>query len=110
MILGLCVGILLSQLVLNLYLRKKLGFEIFNFYKETFFKTTLFLLLFLFLGYGINLIYPSYTWLGFLLKSGVYVTLYVVIHYYFVFNEFEKATVANLMKKVMIVLKNGQRI
>ncbi|MCG2431664.1 oligosaccharide flippase family protein [Aequorivita xiaoshiensis] len=100
MMLGLCIGVLISQIVLNVYFVRVLDFKIWKFYKDTFLRGSLFLMVFLLLGFYLNTFFQNYNWPSFILKTAMFSIFYLFANYFFVFNNYEKQLTKKALNKV----------
>lgn len=106
MILGICIGVSISQLILNFYFIKKLDFKILRFYYEVFLRNSIYFIVILLLGFFINIIYPNYNWIGLFIKIILFSLVYSLISYFFIFNRYEKGLFNNLIKKIVVITKS----
>ncbi|MBG6133676.1 O-antigen/teichoic acid export membrane protein [Aquimarina sp. EL_43] len=81
MISGLVAGWLVVQNVMNFYYHKKIGLNIFRFFKELFRKTLLVVFVVIFIGYFINYI-PGDGWLNFVIKGSIYTVIFGILMYF----------------------------
>ncbi len=79
----------ISQIIMNWYFDKKLNLDMKSFFKETFGKLILILLISLSIGYFINNLF-GLSWGYFMVKASLYAVLYLGMTYFFVLNEYEK--------------------
>lgn len=89
MIAGLVGGWLIVQNVMNFYYHKTIGLNIFRFFKELLHKSSLVVLVMIFIGYFINYI-PGDGWLNFLLKGITYTAIFAILMYFLGMLEYEK--------------------
>lgn len=108
MMTGLCIGVLLSQITLNIFFVKKIDFKIWKFYKDTFLKATACLIIFLLLGFFLNVLFENYNWVTFVLKAAVFGGLYLIVNYFFIFNDYEKNMAKGVWHKLIIITKLGK--
>ncbi|WP_074406535.1 MULTISPECIES: oligosaccharide flippase family protein [Aquimarina] len=81
MISGLVAGWLVVQNVMNFYYHKKIGLNIFRFFKELFHKTLLVVFVVIFIGYFINYV-PGDGWLNFVIKGSIYTVIFGILMYF----------------------------
>lgn len=98
MIIGISIGWFSSQMILNVYFKKKIKLEIGRFYKQLFIKTIIFNLLLIIPFYFLNLNFETYNWTNLIIKISVFVTLYIALIYNFVMNKYEKDLIKNSLK------------
>ncbi len=102
MISGLVAGWLIVQNVMNFYYHKKIGLNIFRFFRELFYKTLIVILVVMIIGYFINYIQGN-GWGNFILKGSAYTIVFAVIMYFFGLLEYEKQLftkpIASLLKR-----------
>lgn len=105
MIIGVCLGVVISQIVLNVYFVKKINFRIAIFYKEVYLKTTVYFVLLLIIGFFINKIFPEFHWVTFFLKLVLFSITYFLVNYFFILNKYEKDLVYGIVLKIPLVNK-----
>jgi len=98
MIIGICLGWLISQFLLNFYYRYKLKLEIKRFYIELTDKLMFVFFITLFIGFLINLLFSNVSWFYFLIKVSIYVIVYSFLMYKWAINNFEMETIKNTLK------------
>ncbi|EZH75302.1 hypothetical protein ATO12_00570 [Aquimarina atlantica] len=102
MISGLVAGWLVVQNVMNFYYHKKIGLNIFRFFRELLHKTLIVILVVMLIGYFINYIQGN-GWGNFILKGSAYTIVFVVIMYFFGLLKYEKQLftkpIASLLKR-----------
>ncbi|WP_438423333.1 oligosaccharide flippase family protein [Aquimarina macrocephali] len=102
MISGLVAGWLVVQNVMNFYYQKKIGLNIFRFFRELLNKTLIVILVVVLIGYFINYIQGD-GWGNFILKGSAYTMVFVVMMYFFGLLEYEKQLftkpIASILKR-----------
>lgn len=89
MISGLVAGWLVVQNVMNFYYHKKIGLNIFRFFKELFHKTFLVVLVVILIGYFINYV-PGEGWLNFVIKGSMYTMIFGILMYFIGMLDYER--------------------
>lgn len=98
MIIGISSGWILSQIILNFYMSRKLKLNILKIYKGLFGKFIFIFSLILFIGYGMNYIFESISWITLLIKILLFSILYTVAVYLLNMNEYEKNLIKYTLK------------
>lgn len=106
LITGVCVGVVISQIVLNIYFMKKIKFNIVRFYNEVYLKMTVFFGVFLVVGYFINKLFPDYHWVSLFLKLVMFTIIYLFVTYFSLMNEYEKKLFRSMLIKIPFFNKN----
>ncbi|WP_010522216.1 lipopolysaccharide biosynthesis protein [Aquimarina agarivorans] len=79
----------ISQIIMNWFFDKELNLDMKFFFKETFGKLSIVLIISLVSGYFINQLFEA-NWGYFLIKASLYAVIYLSLTYFFVLNEYEK--------------------
>ena len=102
--LGICISICIAYFVrtigMDVILYRDLNVNVFAFFRETFAKMALPLILCLLIGFGCSYLIPLHSWIGFVTKGCVYVIGYSVVMYTMLMNESEKKLIAPLFNKL----------
>lgn len=106
--LGICISVFVAYLVrtvgMDIIFYKYLHIDIILFFKETFIKLFLPLVLSIFIGLAINTIIRIDSWLGFIVKGIGFVVSYAIVMYAFAMNNIEKELVISPLKKLYRML------
>ena len=101
--LGICISIFVAYMVrivgMDCIFYKDLHINVFLFFKKTFIKLSIPMILCLFLGLEINSLINIGSWLGFILKGMCFVASYTLVIFLFAMNEYEKFVVLSPIKK-----------
>lgn len=102
--LGICMSIFVAYMVrtigMDIIFYKDLNINVMSFFKDTFVKLLIPLVLCLVLGFTINAVISIDSWLGFVIKGICFVGLYATVMYLFAMNENEKELVLSPIKKL----------
>ena len=102
--LGICMSIFVAYMVrtigMDIIFYKDLNINVMSFFKDTFVKLLIPLVLCLVLGFTINAVISIDSWLGFVIKGICFVGSYATVMYLFAMNENEKELVLSPIKKL----------
>ena len=99
--LGTCISFVLGNNILsNIYYHKKVGIQMFRYFKKLFSGTLPTLVLSILIGLLLNFI-PLSGWIGLFVKGALYMIIYVVIVARIGLNQTEKQLVKKITKKVV---------
>lgn len=101
---GISISIFIAYFVrtigMDLIFYRDLHINVFAFFRDTFAKMALPLILCLLIGFGCSHLIPLHSWIGFVTKGCVYVIGYSVVMYTMSMNESEKKLIAPLFNKL----------
>lgn len=89
---------ILSQIIMNWYFDTKLDLDILYFFKETFGKLLISLIISLCIGYLTDMFIAGNNWGNFIIKITIYSLVYISLLYFFVLNTSEKQILLKLKK------------
>ena len=89
MIVGVSTGWMISQIVLIVFYHKKMGLNMFAFFKQTFNRIVIPVILLLAVGMFLNTKLPA-TIMALIIKIGVYALMYWALMYFYSMNSYEK--------------------
>lgn len=102
--LGICISVCISYLVrtvgMDVILFRDLNIDIYTFFKESFVKMSIPLMLCIVLGFAGNYLIPFNSWLGFVLKGGLFVWCYAIVMYFISMNNSEKDLIIKPIKRI----------
>lgn len=104
--LGICMSIFVAYMVrtigMDVIFYKDLHIDVMSFFKDTFVKLSVPLVICLIIGLAINSIVgnSSCSWVGFIVKGGCFVGSYAAVMYLFAMNDSEKELVLSPIKKL----------
>ena len=97
MLLGILLGRILSEFILNIYYVKVFQLDVVNFFKEVLLQNVFVFSIILALGLLVDKI-PGTEWLNFGSKIFIYTILFIAIFYNFVFDKEELLMVTKVIK------------
>ena len=101
--LGICISICIAYFVrtigMDVIFYCDLNINIFIFFRETFVKMLIPLVLSLLIGFGCNYMIPLHSWVGLAIKGFLFVLFFSVVMYMMSMNSFEKGLLASLFRK-----------
>ncbi|MFJ7847259.1 oligosaccharide flippase family protein [Peribacillus sp. NPDC097206] len=103
--LAICFSYLLRSIGMNIIFYKSLRINIFVFFKECHIKLLLPLMFTLAGGYGIGYVFPMLSIISLLLKGIILVFFYLIVMWFFGFNNYEKNLVLHLLLRVTRIFK-----
>ena len=104
MISSIVSAIFINSIITSLYFKKTFNFKILFFFKNTFSKGPLVLVIILFLGLGLNYWLPYYSWGNLIFKLTVLTVLYLIVLYAIELKKKEKGKLIATFKRI----KNGE--
>lgn len=97
---SICIAYFVRTIGMDIILYRDLHINVFAFFRDTFVKMTLPLILCLLIGFGCSYLIPLHSWIGFVTKGCVYVIGYSVVMYTMSMNESEKKLIAPIFRKL----------
>lgn len=86
----------------NIYYKHVVGIDIILFFKRVF-KGFLWPILFsIILGVILNMLIPNYSWVGFAVKTCLFIITYILLLYIFTFNDVEKSILNSFFSRVIL--------
>ena len=102
--LGICMSVFVAYMVrtvgMDVIFYKDLHIDVMSFFKDTFIKLLIPLILCLVLGFMINAMIRIDSWLGFIVKGICFVGSYATVMYFLAMNDSEKELVLSPIKKI----------
>lgn len=102
--LGICMSVFVAYMVrtigMDIIFYKDLHIDVMSFFKETFVKLFIPMIICLILGFAINIIIKLDSWGGFIVKGICFATLYVTVMYLLAMNNNEKELLLSPIKKL----------
>lgn len=102
--LGICMSVFVAYMVrtigMDVIFYKDLHIDVMSFFKDTFIKLLIPLILCLVLGFMINAMIRIDSWLGFIVKGICFVGSYATVMYFLAMNDGEKELVLSPIKKI----------
>lgn len=101
--LGICISICIAYFVrtvgMDVIFYRDLNIDIFAFFRETFVKMSVPLVLSLIIGFSCNYIVPLHSWMGFVVKGCLFVLGYCVVIYTMSMNSSEKELLVSIFRR-----------
>ena len=101
--LGICISICIAYFVrtigMDIILFRDLKINVFIFFRETFFKMSIPLVLSLLIGFISNYIVPIHSWMGFVIKGCIFIFCYFILMYTMSMNSSEKELLLSIFRK-----------
>lgn len=101
--LGICISICIAYIVrtvgMDVIFYRDLNIDVFAFFRETFVKMSVPLVLSLMIGFGCNYIIPLHSWMGFVVKGCLFVLGYCVVIYTMSMNSSEKELLVSIFRR-----------
>ena len=96
-----CVAYLLRTIGMDVIFYRDLHIDVFTFFKESYIKMLIPLIIVFAIGLACGYYIPSFGWLGFVVKIGVFVCAYSLIMFFFVMNPDEKGLIIKPLKRII---------
>lgn len=100
---GICISICIAYFVrtigMDIIFYRDLNINVFAFFRETFIKMSMPLVLSLLIGFSCNYIIPLHSWIGLVTKGCLFVLFFCVVMYTMSMNSFEKELLTSIFRK-----------
>lgn len=94
-----CFALFLNLVLVNVFYSKKLGLNVWQFFKECHLKILPLIMVLTILAYGIELYYCPKDWYTLIIAMSLYTITFVILAYFLLFNKYEKDLIKSLIKK-----------
>ena len=96
---SICIAYFVRTIGMDIIFYRDLNINVFTFFRETFVKMSMPLVLSLLIGFSCNYIIPLHSWIGLVIKGCLFVLFFCVVMYTKSMNSFEKELLTSIFRK-----------